>query len=121
MVHVQHNIYTIEGPFMMERDMTFDICPIVTSAYKLSARWESIVLRLVSAGPLAPKIRLRFPNTLDEEYLAIANGLGFSRRYPVRFSCNGFEVDSLSADHKKPVNSANWTLSCPRHDHLFGA
>ena len=46
---------------------------------------------------------LCFANSLNEEYLAIAHALGFTRRELAQLARNGFEVADLGAEQKAPI------------------
>jgi adenosine deaminase len=107
---VQHGVRAIEDPAVVrlavERAVTFDVCPISNVGLQVAAAMPQHPLRrLAEAGvrcTISTDDPLCFANTLNEEYLAISHGLGFTRKELARFARNGFEVASLAAAEKEP-------------------
>jgi adenosine deaminase len=107
---IQHGVRAIEDPAVLElaieRDVTFDICPISNVGLKVVPDMAAHPLRrLCETGihcTVSTDDPLLFGNTLSEEYLALAHGLGFSRRELARLARNGFEVALPHAGQMKP-------------------
>jgi adenosine deaminase len=107
---IQHGVRSVEDPAVLklaaDRGVTFDVCPISNVGLKVvPAMAHHPLRRLTEAGircTLSTDDPLCFANTVNEEYLAVAHGLGFTRRELVQFARNGFEVASLSAAEKQP-------------------
>jgi adenosine deaminase len=107
---IEHGVRAIEDPAVVrlaaERDVTFDICPISNVALGVVPDLESHPLRqLEEAGvrcTISTDDPLCFANSVNEEYLAIAHSLGFTRRELARLARNGFEVALLTAAQKQP-------------------
>ncbi len=107
---VQHGVRAIEDPdvvtLAVSRGVTFDVCPISNIGLKVFPDLAHHPLRRLSEAGVRCTINtddpLCFANSVNEEYAAIAHGLGFNRRELARFARNGFEVASLSAAQKKP-------------------
>lgn len=107
---IQHGVRAIEDPAVVrlavEQDVTFDVCPLSNVGLQVVPTMEQHPLRkLMQAGvrcTLSTDDPLCFGNSLNEEYLAVATGLGLTRRELAKLACNGFEVASLSAAQKKP-------------------
>jgi len=105
---VQHGVRAIEDPAVLrlavERDVTFDVCPISNVGLKVVATMSAHPLRrLAEAGvrcTISTDDPLCFANTVNEEYLAISHGLGCTRKELARFARNGFEVAALSGGQK---------------------
>ena len=90
----------------VERDVTFDVCPISNVGLQVVPDMAHHPLRkLLQAGircTVSTDDPLCFANTVNEEYLAIAHGLSFTRRELAQIARNGFEVALLTAADKKP-------------------
>ena len=107
---IQHGVRAIEDPAVMklavERDVTFDVCPISNIGLNVFPDLASHSLRRLSEAGIRCTIStddpLCFANSLNEEYLAIAHGLGFTWKELAQFARNGFEVASLSPAQKQP-------------------
>jgi adenosine deaminase len=105
---VQHGVRAIEDPavvqLVVERGVTFDVCPISNVGLGVFPSMESHPLRrLLEAGvrcTVSTDDPLSFANSLNEEYLAISHGLGFTRAELARIARHGFEV-ALLADAEK--------------------
>jgi adenosine deaminase len=105
---VQHGVRAAEDMAVVKRcaelGVTFDVCPISNVGLKVVGSMEQHPLRrLLESGvrcTLSTDDPLCFANTLNEEYLAVAHGLGFTRRELARLARHGWEV-ALLADEKK--------------------
>jgi adenosine deaminase len=107
---IQHGVRAIEDPAVLElaieRDVTFDICPISNVGLKVVPNMPAHPLRRLCETGIRCTVStddpLLFGNTLSEEYLALAHDLGFSRRELARLARNGFEVALLCGSQVKP-------------------
>lgn len=107
---IQHGIRAIEDAAVVQlcvdRGVTFDVCPISNVGLKVVPDMTAHPLRrLVEAGvrcTLSTDDPLCFANTVNEEYLAVSHGLGFSRRELAQLARNGFEVADLTAAQRQP-------------------
>lgn len=107
---VQHGVRAVEDPAVMKLaidcDVTFDVCPISNIGLKVFSDMANHSLRRLSEAGIRCTIStddpLCFANSLNEEYLAIAHGLGFTRKELARFARNGFEIASLTPAQKQP-------------------
>ncbi len=107
---VQHGVRAMEDESVVrlcaERGVTFDMCPISNVGLKVVPSMEQHPLRrLLAAGvrcTLSTDDPLCFANSLCEEYLAVAQALGFSRRELARIARNGWEVALLPEEKKRP-------------------
>ena len=107
---IQHGVRAIEDPAVVklavDRGVTFDVCPISNVGLQVFPDLAHHPLRRLSEAGVRCTIStddpLCFANSVNEEYLAISHGLGFTRKELAQFARNGFEVASLSAAQKKP-------------------
>lgn len=107
---VQHGVRASEDPAVVklcaERGVTFDVCPISNVGLQVVPSMERHPLRrLIEAGvrcTLSTDDPLCFANTLNEEYLAVAQALGFSRRELAKLARAGWEVALLPPEKKQP-------------------
>lgn len=107
---IQHGVRAIEDESVVrlcaERGVTFDVCPISNVGLKVvPSLAEHPLRRLLDAGircTLSTDDPLCFANTINEEYLAVSHGLGFSRRELARLARNGWEVALLPPETKAP-------------------
>ncbi|MBA3850387.1 MAG: adenosine deaminase [Opitutus sp.] len=107
---VQHGVRAAEDPavlkFCAERGVTFDVCPLSNVGLKVVRSLEHHPLRkLLDAGircTLSTDDPLCFANTVNEEYLAVAHALGFSRKELARLARNGWEVALLPEEKRAP-------------------
>jgi adenosine deaminase len=107
---IQHGVRAVEDDSVVrlcaERGVTFDVCPISNVGLKVVPSLEKHPLRrLLDAGvrcTLSTDDPLCFANTVNEEYLAVSHGLGFSRRELARLARNGWEVALLPEEKKAP-------------------
>ncbi len=106
---IQHGTRAVEDPAVVrlaaERGVTFDMCPISNVALGVVPDLAHHPLRrLRDAGvrcTISTDDPLCFANSLNEEYLAIAHGLGFTRAELAGFARHGFEVALLAAEQKQ--------------------
>jgi adenosine deaminase len=107
---VQHGVRAIEDPAVVklaaDRGVTFDVCPISNVGLKVVPDMTQHPLRRLSEAGIRCTIStddpLCFANSVDEEYLAVAHGLGFTRKALAQFARNGFEVASMPPQQKQP-------------------
>lgn len=107
---VQHGVRAVEDAAVVklcaEHGVTFDVCPISNVGLKVVGSMELHPLRrLVDAGvrcTISTDDPLCFANTLNEEYLAISHGLGFTRKELARLARHGWEVALLPEEKKAP-------------------
>jgi len=106
---VQHGVRAIEDPAVVrlavDRGVTFDVCPISNVGLQVYPSLADHPLRrLAEAGvrcTISTDDPLCFANTVNEEYLAVAHGLGFSRSELAQFARNGFAVADLAAEERR--------------------
>lgn len=106
---VQHGVRAIEDPAVVQlaadRGVTFDVCPISNVGLRVVPDMASHpIRRLIEAGvrcTVSTDDPLCFGNSVNEEYLALAHGLGFTRRELARVARSGFEVALLTEDRKR--------------------
>ena len=107
---IQHGVRASEDPAVMklasDRGVTFDLCPISNVGLKVVPDMTKHPLRrFIEAGircTISTDDPLCFANSINEEYLAVSHGLGFTRRELARLARNGFEVASISPTQKQP-------------------
>lgn len=107
---VQHGVRAVEEPAVVAlcaaRGVTFDVCPISNVGLRVVPSLGAHPLRtLIAAGvrcTISTDDPLCFANTLNEEYLAVAHGLGFSRSELARLARAGWEVALLPEAKKQP-------------------
>ncbi|MBI3885360.1 MAG: adenosine deaminase [Opitutae bacterium] len=107
---VQHGVRAIEDAAVVrlaaERGVTFDVCPISNIGLKVfPSMAEHPIRRLMQAGvrcTVSTDDPLCFANNLNEEYLALAHGLAFTRQELAVAARSGFEVALLPAEQKQP-------------------
>jgi adenosine deaminase len=97
---IEHGVRAIEDPavvdLLRERGIALDVCPL--SNVKLRAvpsAAEHPIRRLLDAGvvcTISTDDPISFGNHLEDEYLFLANELGFSQDDLARIARNGFEV-----------------------------
>lgn len=108
---VEHGIRAIEDPavveLLVERDVTCDTCP--TSNVKLGvvpSFAEHPLPRLLKAGvrcTVSTDDPFCFGNTLTDEYVAMATGMGLSRHELVSVARSGFAVATMSEPARRAV------------------
>ena len=97
---IQHGVRAIEDPdvvaLLADRGIALDICPV--SNVKLgvvASASEHPIKRLLEAGvvcTISTDDPISFGNTIDDEYLLLANDLGFTRAELEQVARNGFAV-----------------------------
>ncbi len=107
---IEHGVRAVEDPVVVEeikrRGIALDMCPI--SNHKLMPGISFAnhpIRRLFDAGvkiTLSTDDPISFGNTLTDEYVALAERGGFSRKELVQLARNGFEVALMSETQKKP-------------------
>lgn len=106
---IQHGIRAIEDPAVValahERSVTFDVCPISNVRLGVVPSMpEHPLRRLMEAGvrcTISTDDPLVFGNSVNDEYLALANELNFTRAELAQLARNGFEVALLPAAQKQ--------------------
>lgn len=101
---VQHGVRAIEDPAVVElavkRGATFDTCPISNIKLGVYPDFASHPLRrLLDAGvncTVSTDDPLVFNNTLIDEYLVLADEMGFTRRELGRVAANGWTVADVT-------------------------
>jgi adenosine deaminase len=101
---IQHGVRSIEDPAVVrlavERDVTFDVCPISNVRLKVvRSIAEHPIRRLLQAGvrcTVSTDDPLCFANALNDEYAALAGELGFTRTELAQVARNGWEVAAVA-------------------------
>ena len=102
---VQHGVRAIEDPAVVrlavDRDVTFDVCPISNVGLKVvPAMREHPIRRLMKAGvrcTVSTDDPLCFANSLVEEYATLALELNFTSAELAQVARNGWEVADVPA------------------------
>jgi adenosine deaminase len=97
---IQHGIRAIEDDAVVElaieRDATFDICPISNVKLDVVGRLEDHPIRQLFDRGLRCTVStddpFSFGNTVEDEYAALSAGLGFTNEELKRIAKNGFAV-----------------------------
>jgi adenosine deaminase len=105
---VQHGIQAIDDPSVLklaaDRGVTFDVCPISNVRLRAVASMASHpIRRLMQAGircTVSTDDPLTFANTVNDEYLALAQELSFSKAELGRVARAGWEVATVSQTTK---------------------
>ncbi len=107
---IEHGVRAVENPAVVQelirRGIALDMCPI--SNHKLMPGVNLAthpIRRLFDAGvkiTLSTDDPISFGNRINDEYVALAEKGGFSRRELVEFARNGFEVALMSPAQKQP-------------------
>jgi adenine deaminase len=107
---IEHGVRAIEDPGVIaeikRRGIALDVCPI--SNHKLMpgiTLANHPIRQLIDAGvkvTVSSDDPLSFGNTLADEYTALVEQRGFSRKEIVQLMRNGFEVALMSDAQKKP-------------------
>ncbi len=107
---IEHGVRSIEDPAVVaeikRRGLALDMCPI--SNHKLMpgvTLANHPIRRLFDAGvkvTISTDDPISFGNTLTDDYVALAERSGFTRKELARLARNGFEVALLSDAQKKP-------------------
>src|SRR5690606_2339580 len=106
---VQHGVRAIEDPAVValavERDVTFDVCPVSNIKLRVYDDLASHPLRrLMQAGvrcTVSTDDPLLFNNTVKDEYLQLAAEAGFSKAELARLAANGFLAADLPPEIKR--------------------
>ena len=106
---VQHGVRAIEDPAVVrlaaERGVTFDICPISNIRLKVFPTLSAHpIRRLMQAGvrcTVSTDDPLCFANALNDEYVALAGELSFTRAELAQVARNGWEVANVPAAARK--------------------
>lgn len=110
---VQHGIRAIEDPAVIQlaidRDVTFDVCPISNVRLGSVGSWPAHpIRRLMEAGircTVSTDDPLTFSNSVNDEYRALAQELGFTRSDLAHVARNGWAVADVSLTQKRQVES----------------
>lgn len=106
---VQHGVRAIEDPAVVQlavdREVTFDVCPISNVKLKVYDDMASHPLRqLMQAGvrcTVSSDDPLVFGNQVSDDYEALAWDGGFTRNELAQLARNGWEVADVSAEQKQ--------------------
>lgn len=106
---IQHGVRAIEDPAVVrlaaERGVTFDVCPISNIRLQVFPDLASHpIRRLMQAGvrcTVSTDDPLCFANALNDEYVALTDGLQFTRAELAQVARNGWEVANVSAAQRK--------------------
>ncbi len=106
---IQHGVHAIEDPAVValarDRGVTFDMCPISNVGLRVvPSMKEHPIRRLLQAGvrcTVSTDDPLCFANTVNEEYLTLANELDFTRAELAQVARNGWEVAEVPAAVKQ--------------------
>ncbi|MEY4546547.1 MAG: hypothetical protein RL685_2742 [Pseudomonadota bacterium] len=106
---IEHGVRAAEDPRLVEelvrRGVALDICPISNHKLMPGIRLANHPIReLFDAGvtiTLSTDDPVCFGNTVSDEYAALAEKRGFSRRELVELAKNGFRVSLLSEELKR--------------------
>lgn len=106
---VQHGVRAIEDPAVValavERDVTFDVCPVSNIKLRVYDDLASHPLRrLMQAGvrcTVSTDDPLLFNNTVKDEYLQLAAEAGFTKAELARLAANGFLAADLPPEIKR--------------------
>lgn len=106
---LEHGVRAAEDPALVKelvrRDVTLDMCPISNHRLMPGVRLENHPIReLFDAGvtiTLSTDDPIMFGSTVSDEYVALAERRGFSRRELVSLAKNGFRVALLPGHVKQ--------------------
>lgn len=106
---IQHGVRAVEDKVLVKRladeGVILDVCPLSNVKLGVFPALEDHSLReLVNAGvvcTISTDDPLCFANDILDEYRALANGLGFSRKELGQFAKNGFEHSQLDSSLKR--------------------
>jgi adenosine deaminase len=101
---IQHGVRAVEDPAVVrlavERDVTFDVCPLSNVGLRVAPSIAGHPLRALTAAGVRCTIStddpLSFANTLHEEYRALADEGGFSVAELAQFARNGWAVADVA-------------------------
>jgi adenosine deaminase len=107
---IEHGVRAIENTAvvreLVQRGIALDICPI--SNHKLMpgiSLFNHPIRRLFDAGvkvTISTDDPISFGNRINDEYIALVEKTGFSRRELVKIARNGFDVALMSDAQKQP-------------------
>lgn len=110
---IEHGVRSVEDPALVRRlvadGVTLDVCPISNLKLAVAGVPElraHPLRRLFDAGvkvTISTDDTYFFGNTLEEEYYAVQQDLGFTRAELVSFARNGIDVALLSSEEKAPI------------------
>ena len=117
---IQHGIQAIDDPTVVQlavdRDVTFDICPISNVRLQAVPSWSAHpIRRLMAAGvrcTVSTDDPLTFANTVNDEYAALTEHLGFSRSELAQVARNGWAVADVPTGAKQKWLAEIDRLSC---------
>lgn len=106
---IEHGVRATEEPRLVEelvrRGVALDMCPISNHMLVPGIRLDNHPIReLFDAGvtvTLSTDNPVCFGNTVSDEYVALAERRGFSRRELIELARNGFRVSLLSEEAKR--------------------
>jgi adenosine deaminase len=106
---IQHGIQAINDPAVVklavERDVTFDVCPISNIRLRAVDSWAAHpIRRLMEAGvrcTVSTDDPLTFANSVSEEYAALASELAFDCEALAQVARNGWAVADVPASFKR--------------------
>lgn len=107
---IEHGVRAVEKPAVVQelisRGIALDMCPISNHKLMPGVNLASHpIRRLFDAGvkiTVSTDDPLSFGNTVNHEYVALAEKSGFSRRELVELARNGFDVALLPDAQKQP-------------------
>ena len=107
---IEHGVRAIENPAVVQaliaRGIALDMCPI--SNHKLMpgiSLFNHPIRKLFDAGvkvTISTDDPISFGNRINDEYVALADKGGFSRRELVEIARNGFDVALMPHERKQP-------------------
>jgi adenosine deaminase len=106
---IQHGIQAIDDlavvKLAVERDVTFDVCPISNIRLRAVDSWAAHpIRRLMEAGvrcTVSTDDPLTFANSVSDEYATLAGELAFSREELAQVARNGWAVADVPAAFKR--------------------
>lgn len=106
---VQHGVRAIEDPRVValaaDRGVTFDVCPLSNVRLRVAPSIREHPLRRLRAAGIRCTIStddpLCFGNAIDDEYVALAEEGGFSRRELADLAKSGWEVASVPPEVRR--------------------
>jgi adenosine deaminase len=106
---IQHGVRAVEDPAVVklavERDVTFDVCPISNAGLKVVPSMKDHPIRaLMRAGvrcTVSTDDPLCFANSITEEYETLAHELTFTRAELAQVARNGWEVADVTPATRK--------------------
>jgi len=107
---IEHGVRAVENPAvvaeLVRRGIALDVCPISNHKLMPGIRLEDHPIRQLAAAGVKVTIStddpISFGNAINDEYVALGERSGFSRRELVQFARNGFDVALMSDARKKP-------------------